>query len=35
MSWAESSAGGTGTSRIEVRRDAVDEYALAEAMTMD
>lgn len=35
MSCAESSADGTGTSRIEVRRDAVDGYALAEAMMID
>lgn len=31
MSCAESSAGGIGTSRIDVRRDAVAGYELAEA----
>jgi len=35
MSWAESSAGGPGASRIEVRRDAVEGYALADARTID
>lgn len=35
MSWIEASAGGMGTSMIEVRRDAVDGYELADARTMD
>ena len=34
MSWAESSAGGIGTSRIDVNRDAVEGYELADARTM-
>jgi hypothetical protein len=35
MSCAESSAGGTGTSRIEVNREAVEGYELAEARMID
>ena len=35
INWAESSAGGIGTSRIEVRRDAVVGYELADARTID
>lgn len=34
MSCAESSADGTGKSRMDVRRDAVEGYALADARTM-
>ena len=34
MSWAESPAGGIGTSRIDVKRDAVEGYELADARTM-
>jgi len=34
-SWADCSAGGIGTSRMELRRDAVSGYELAEERTMD
>jgi hypothetical protein len=35
ISWAETSADGTGTSRIEVNREAVDGYELADAKMID
>jgi hypothetical protein len=35
ISCADSSGGGIDTSAIDVRRDAVDGYALAEARVMD
>jgi len=35
MSWVESSAGGIGTSLIEVSREAVEGYELAHAVMMD
>jgi len=35
MSWADRLAGGIGTSRIDIRRDAVEGYELAEARIID
>jgi hypothetical protein len=35
ISWADCSAGGMGASRIEVRREAVEGYELADASIID